>query len=100
MAPLEQTMPHDQAHALARRLVVALADKNPRRYTVSAQAKRDGRIFLDHLRNGRGATPVGAWSPRVRPGFPIAKPVSWVQVERGIASDAFTMTRPFHAVRP
>jgi bifunctional non-homologous end joining protein LigD len=45
MAPLAQTMPHDQAHALARRLVVALADKNPRRYTVSAQAKRDGRIF-------------------------------------------------------
>ena len=99
MAPLAQTMPHDQAHALARRLVVALADKNPRRYTVSAQAKRDGRIFLDYLRNGRGTTAVGAWSPRVRPGFPIAKPASWAQVERGIASDAFTMTRPFHAVR-
>ncbi|WP_353839273.1 hypothetical protein [Mesorhizobium sp.] len=35
-----------------------------------------------YLRNGRGNTAVGAFSPRARPGFPIAHPVTWKQVER------------------
>ncbi|WP_353647045.1 hypothetical protein [Mesorhizobium sp. WSM2240] len=57
-------------------------------------AKRTGRIFIDYLRNGRGTTAVGASSPRARPGFPISKPVSWADIEAGIAPDVFTMDRP------
>jgi hypothetical protein len=47
---------------------------------------RSGRIFLDYLRNGRGNTAAGAYSPRVKAGFPIAAPVTWAKVEnRSIA---------------
>jgi bifunctional non-homologous end joining protein LigD len=42
----------------------------------------------------RGTTAVGAYSPRVREGFPIAAPVTWREVGRGIKPDAFTMCRP------
>jgi DNA primase len=60
-----------------------------------AQAQRRGRNFLDYLRNGRGTTAIGTYSPRAREGFPIAAPVTWARVERGIRPDAFTMERPF-----
>jgi bifunctional non-homologous end joining protein LigD len=94
MAPLDEPMTHDQAHRYAKRLVGEIAARNPERYLVSAQAKRDRRIFLDYLRNGRGTTAVGTWSPRMRDGFPIAAPVTWTQVERGIRPDGFSMKHP------
>jgi DNA primase len=50
---------------------------------------RQQRLFLDYLRNGRGTTTVGAYSPRVRPGFPVSYPVTRAQVAKGIRPDAF-----------
>jgi hypothetical protein len=46
-------------------------------YTVSSTGEREGRLFIDYLRNGRGNTAVGAYSPRARPRFPASMPVSW-----------------------
>jgi bifunctional non-homologous end joining protein LigD len=99
MAPLEQPLTHDEAHRAARRLVSALAARFPDEYILSAQAQRRGRIFLDYLRNGRGTTAIGAYSPRASKRFPIASPVTWSRVEAGITPDAFTITSPFR-VRP
>jgi bifunctional non-homologous end joining protein LigD len=96
MVPLGQDMTHDQAHALSRAIAERLAATDTERYTVSAaMAARKGRLFIDYLRNGRGTTAVGSYSPRARPGFPIAAPVTWRQVEAGIRPDAFTIARPF-----
>jgi len=39
-------------------------------------------------------TAIGAYSPRARPGFPVAAPVTWRDVERGIRSDAFSISNP------
>jgi bifunctional non-homologous end joining protein LigD len=89
-------MTHDQAHRYSRSLVQRIAGADPRRYTISAaMPQRSGRLFLDYLRNGRGTTAVGTYSPRARPGMPIAAPVTWRQVEAGIAPDAFTIAHPF-----
>jgi bifunctional non-homologous end joining protein LigD len=96
VAPLQKRIRHDVAHAYAKRIAQRLAATDVERYvTVADPAKRRGRIFIDYLRNGRGTTAVGAYSPRARPGFPIAAPVTWWQVENGVHSDAFTMARPF-----
>jgi bifunctional non-homologous end joining protein LigD len=95
MVPLDRTIDHDQARAYAKQIAQRLAVTAPDRYTIfSAPVKRAGRIFIDYLRNGRGTTAVGAWSPRARAGFPVAAPVSWRQVENGILPNAFTMKRP------
>jgi bifunctional non-homologous end joining protein LigD len=95
MAPLEPKIDHDKARANAKRIAQRLAATAPDRYTLaSAPEKRAGRIFIDYLRNGRGTTAIGTWSPRARPGFPIAAPVSWRQVENGIRPDAFTLDKP------
>ncbi|MBZ9845164.1 MULTISPECIES: DNA ligase D [unclassified Mesorhizobium] len=98
MAPLAAKMTHDRARQLAKSLAQCLVDADPDRYLLSADpAARRGHIFLDYLRNGRGNTAVGAFSPRSRPGFPIAHPVTWKQVEVGIRPDVFTMSHPFRA---
>jgi bifunctional non-homologous end joining protein LigD len=97
MAPLDQPMLHDKAHRVAHQLVSALAARHPDRYLLSAQAKRRDRIFLDYLRNGRGTTAIGTYSPRAREGLPIAAPVTWKRIESGIAPNAFTMDGPFRA---
>ena len=94
IAPLEPRISHDRAHKLARRLASELAARQLGQYVLSAKADRNGRIFLDYLRNGRGTTVIGTYSPRVRDGFPIAAPVTWAKVRRGIAPNAFTMSRP------
>lgn len=95
MVPLASPMSHDNAHRLSRALAERIVAKDATRYTISASmAERKGRLFVDYLRNGRGTTAVGAFSPRARPGFPIAHPVSWKQVESGLLPDAFSIVNP------
>jgi bifunctional non-homologous end joining protein LigD len=94
MAPLDRTINHDQARTCARQIAQRLAANTPDRYTISSvPERRTGRIFIDYLRNGRGTTAIGAWSPRARAGFPVAAPVSWRQVEKGIRPDASTVEK-------
>jgi bifunctional non-homologous end joining protein LigD len=76
----------------ARGVCEALAQSSPERYVVTAtKSKRDGRIFLDYLRNGRGATSVASWSLRARPGAPVAVPLEWSALARLPRPDAFDL---------
>jgi len=100
MAPLtRERMTHNEVHRYSRTLAERIAASQPSRYTTSAAAARAGRLFIDYLRNGRGTTAVATYSPRVRAGFPIAAPTTWIALERGIRPDAYTMSRPFPARR-
>ena len=95
MVPIDRAISHDAARLYCKRLAQRLEATDPARYTTSsAPAKRNKRIYIDYLRNGRGTTAIGAYSPRAREGFPVAAPVTWAQVERGIRPDAFTIARP------
>ncbi len=95
MVPIERDLSHDAARLYSKRLAQRLEATDPARYTTSsAPAKRHKRIYIDYLRNGRGTTAVGAYSPRAREAFPVAAPVTWAQIERGIRPDAFTIARP------
>ena len=69
----------DFCEAVAR----AMATQSPLRYvaTMSKQARR-GRIFIDWLRNGRGATSVAGWVLRARKGAPVAMPLRWEELSR------------------
>jgi len=92
MVPIERSMLWDPAHEYARRLAENFIARDRGRYTLSASpSARSGKLFIDYLRNGRGTTAVGAWSPRARPAFPIAAPITWADVRRGIRPDAFTI---------
>ncbi|MBI3677787.1 MAG: DNA ligase D [Proteobacteria bacterium] len=59
----------------------AMAADSPSLFTaVSSKERRKGRIYLDYLRNGRGASAVASYSLRARPGFPVATPISWAEL--------------------
>jgi len=83
----------DFAHGLAK----AMASDSPRKYLATAsKAQRRGRIFLDYLRNGRGATAVVAYSARARAGATVSTPVGWDELGPELHSDRFTVTNLLH----
>ncbi|HTO40074.1 MAG TPA: hypothetical protein VL026_03795, partial [Rhizomicrobium sp.] len=82
------------AKAFARDICLAVEATEPARYTTNmAKAKRGGKIFLDYLRNDRTSTAVAPWSPRARAHAPLAVPLSWAQVKRGLDPQSFTLPK-------
>jgi bifunctional non-homologous end joining protein LigD len=70
----------------------ALAQAKPHRFLATAtKSKRKNRIFVDYLRNGRGATAVASYSVRARPGAPIALPVTWASLRTLESASAFKL---------
>ncbi|MFP4303360.1 MAG: DNA ligase D [Rhodosalinus sp.] len=82
----------DTVKGFARTFAHALADREPRRFTATmSKSKRKGRIFVDWLRNERGATAIAPYSLRARPGAPVAVPVTWEELEDIDSPAAFGM---------
>jgi bifunctional non-homologous end joining protein LigD len=76
--PLKPSLGWDEVKQFSGDLVRHLAQVVPQRFVArSGPRNRVGRIFVDYLRNGRGATTVAAWSARARPGMGISVPLHW-----------------------
>jgi bifunctional non-homologous end joining protein LigD len=69
----------DFAHRFAEALSLAEPDKY---LATMSKAKRKGKIFIDWLRNQRGATAVVPYSARARDGAPVAAPISWDELDQ------------------
>jgi bifunctional non-homologous end joining protein LigD len=83
VVPLKPKLDWDTVKDFSRAIVNHLSKTFPDRFSAKSGAKnRVGRIFIDYLRNGRGATTVAAWSARVRPGLGISVPVRWEELPK------------------
>ena len=92
VVPLDATASWDRVKDFAERLSRAVAESEPDRFTANIRkAQRKGRIFLDWLRNQRGATAVLPYSARAREGAPVAAPVSWDELGDFAGGNAFTI---------
>ncbi len=79
-----------QMKGFAEGLAKAMAGDHPTLFTaISSKERRKGRIYLDYLRNGRGASAVASYSLRARPGFPVATPIFWEELRKLSGGDAF-----------
>jgi bifunctional non-homologous end joining protein LigD len=78
VAPVEPVATWDEVKPWTRTAAEAMVADSPDRYVSKMSKKiRAGHIFVDYLRNGRGATAVAAYSTRSRPGAPVSTPLSW-----------------------
>ncbi|MDC7785445.1 DNA ligase D [Rhodoplanes sp. TEM] len=94
---LHIVVPHDgadwtTAKEFSKRLAYAMAADAPQKYIGKmTKSARVGKIFVDYLRNGRGATAVAAYSPRARPGAPVSTPVAWNEVTAKLSPARWTV---------
>ena len=100
VVPIEPVHEWRTVGAFAEALARSMVQDDPQRYLAEAsRARRHGRIFVDWLRNKRGATAILPYSTRARPGLPVAVPIPWRDV-RTVEPQAFTWkTVPAHLKR-
>jgi bifunctional non-homologous end joining protein LigD len=92
VVPLTPRAEWPQVKDFAQRFAIALATAEPERFTANlAKVKRKGRIFLDYLRNQRGATAILPYSARARERAPVAAPISWDELEDLTSGAPFTV---------
>jgi bifunctional non-homologous end joining protein LigD len=73
-------------------LADSMAGDDPDKYVSTiTKSKRKGKILIDYLRNGRGATAVAPYSTRARPGAPVSMPLSWDELGGAIGPNYFTV---------
>ena len=92
VVPLRPEAGWDALRALGKGIGAELVRRAPDRYTINPlKAARRGRVFIDYLRNVRGATSVAAYSPRARPGAPVSTPMGWSELEGPARPADFTV---------
>ncbi len=88
VVPLKRLHDWDTVKGFSQAVVQHLARTIPQRFVAKSGPKnRVGKIFVDYLRNGFGATTVSAWSARARPGMGVSVPVAWDELA-GLQSSA------------
>ncbi|MEX0900772.1 MAG: DNA ligase D [Gammaproteobacteria bacterium] len=92
VVPIARGPSWDDVKAFCGAFAGALAEHEPLRYvSVAAKKKRGGKIFVDWLRNGRGATSVCSWSLRARDGATVAVPLRWDELGRIRRPDTYDL---------
>ncbi len=92
VVPLNPGCDWEVTKRFAKGFADALAQAEPQRFIATATKRlRNKRIFVDYLRNGRGATAVASYSLRGRPGAPVALPLAWSDLSKLQRADAFTL---------
>jgi bifunctional non-homologous end joining protein LigD len=92
IAPLRRTLEWPDIKLFCRTFAEKLATNEPERFTSNIRkATRHGKMFVDYLRNERGATAVAPYSTRAKSGCPVATPVSWDEVATLDSAAAFSL---------
>lgn len=97
VAPLERSAEFDEVRAFARELAEAAAARRPKELTTEVRKEdRQGRMFVDYLRNSYAQTAVSPYSVRAKPGATVATPLLWEELdERGMTSGRFNTRNIF-----
>jgi bifunctional non-homologous end joining protein LigD len=98
--PIRPGVDWTQAKAFCETFADAMVEQAPDRYVATAsKAKRGGVIFIDWLRNSRGATSVTSWSLRARPQAGVAVPLAWSELGRTRSGHDYPLPRALRRAR-
>jgi bifunctional non-homologous end joining protein LigD len=92
VVPLRKTHDWETVKGFSQAVVVHLAETIPQRFVAKSGPKnRVGKVFIDYLRNGIGASTACGWSARARPGLGISVPVAWEELASIKGGDHWTV---------
>lgn len=92
VVPIKRIYSWDKIKVFAHTFVQYLAMQNPQLVVANmSKAKRKGKIFVDYLRNQRGASSIAPYSTRIKENAAVATPLSWSELSVRIKSDTFTV---------
>ncbi len=92
VAPLVRRNTWDELKEFATAVADEMVRRAPQRYIATmSKAKRRGKIFVDYLRNQRGATAIASYSTRAREGAPVAMPLAWDELTARTKPNGFTV---------
>jgi bifunctional non-homologous end joining protein LigD len=90
--PLTPSAAWDEAKNFCRVIAEGMERDSPQLYTSTVtKREREGKIYVDYLRNGRGATAIASYSPRARALPGIATPLAWEELPILTAADVYTL---------
>jgi bifunctional non-homologous end joining protein LigD len=92
VVPIARRHEFDDAKEFSRAVAERMVADDPAGFVATmSKARRKDRIFVDWLRNGRGATAIAPYSSRAREGAPVAMPIGWDELADGVDPGAFTV---------
>jgi bifunctional non-homologous end joining protein LigD len=92
VVPLARRSSWEELKDFAKSFADALVREKPKHYIAqSSKAKRAGKLFLDYLRNEKGATAIASYSTRARPGATVATPLSWDELSASLRPAQFNV---------
>ena len=92
VVPLRPAAPWKLAKEFAQAFAHTIAESRPQEFIATpSKQRRQGKIFIDYLRNTRGATSIASYSLRARPGAPVATPLHWDELAGLKSATVFTM---------
>ncbi len=100
VVPLQRKHDWDTVKGFSKALAEQIVRESPNEYIATAsKARRTGKIFVDYLRNGRGATAVAPYSPRALANAPVSMPIRWDALGPKLRSDRYTVSNVADALR-
>jgi bifunctional non-homologous end joining protein LigD len=92
VVPLMRRSGWNEVKVFARAVAEEVARQNPKKYvTTMSKVKRRGKIYIDYLRNSRGATAIAAYSTRAITGAPVSTPLEWDELSPDLTSAAYNI---------
>jgi bifunctional non-homologous end joining protein LigD len=92
IVPIKREKPFDEVRDFAKKIALILINRYPDKYTIEIRKeKRQGKVFIDYLRNAFAQTQVAPYSIRPIENAPIATPISWDELSTDINSQSFNI---------
>ena len=92
VVPIKRTLSWDQAKAFTKAIADLMVKTFPDRFLATmSKSKRQGKIFVDYLRNAEGSTAIAAYGIRARKNAPVSTPIAWKELAKDVRFDYFNV---------